>query len=154
MDVILSNPIAMLFLSFAFGAVMHGILSSQDWYKAYYNFNFLSDRTTKSIGVLWIEWLITNSPLRFFNQQLKIAGRPSKADLLKLRTVMTAAELSHLIAFVLILFVILYYFLMDKTWGLITLMTILNVLFNGYTALTQQYNKRRLDKLIRRIDGV
>jgi hypothetical protein len=151
MDAILFNPICMLFLSFMFGAFAHSAFAKTTWYKKYFHLNFIDDQTTKSIGVLWIEWLILNSPLRIFNTALKIEGRPSKTDLIKLREVMTAAELSHLIGFVFILPIVFYYILIGKSALLIISMTILNILFNVYTALTQQYNKRRLDKLLSRM---
>ncbi len=153
MDVFLNNPIALLFLSFMMGALLHTAFAKQGWYQKYfYKLNFTSDKATKLIGVLWIEWLILKTPLRLFNQQLKITGRPTKDQLLQLRDVMTAAELSHLMGFVVIIPIIIYYVVSGQSLLLISSMVILNVLFNGYTALTQQYNKRRLDKVLERME--
>lgn len=64
---------------------------------------------------------------------------------------MTAAELSHIMAFGVIVPIIIYYCIAGKSSLLILSLAILNILFNGYTALTQQYNKRRLDRVIRRM---
>ena len=65
---------------------------------------------------------------------------------------MTGAELGHLVGFILLIPVNIYYILVGKSLALIISMFILNVLFNGYTALTQQYNKRRLEKLIMKVE--
>lgn len=151
MTIILDNPIFLLFLSFAIGAAIHGLLSNREWYQQYYDLNFISDQTTKRIGVLWIEWLILKTPLKMFNPQLKIEGRPTKDKLIKLRAVMTAAELNHIIGFVLIIPFIIYYIIAGKSALLIISLKLLNLCFNGYTALTQQYNKRRLEKVIKRM---
>lgn len=151
MDALIYNPIAILFLSFTIGALLHSLFEKQTWYKQYFNLNFLSNAVTKRIGVLCIEWLILNSPLRIFNKALMIKGRPTKEQLIKLREVMTAAELSHLMGFVAIIPFIICYIVMGKSLLLIISLIILNILFNGYTALTQQYNKRRLDKLLLRM---
>jgi len=150
MTVVLENPLALLFLSFAIGAMLHGVFSNMGWYSRFYNLKFLGDQTTKRIGVLWIEWLILKTPLRLFNQQLKIKGRPTRSQLEKLRDVMNGAELSHIMGFIILLPINIWYIISGKSVLLIISLLILNILFNGYTALTQQYNKRRLDRLIER----
>ena len=81
MNIFLDNPLALLFISFAIGAILHGVFAKQAWYQRFYNLNFISDETTKQIGVRWIEWFILKTPLRMFNQQLKIEGRPTKEKL-------------------------------------------------------------------------
>ena len=148
MENILENPILLLFLSFTIGAISHIIGLKMYWYRKFFNLNFLSDKNTKILGVLWLEWFILHTPLRLFNLELKIEGKPTLDQLKKLRAAMTAAELSHIIGFVCILPILMYYVVSGKSLLLIISMLVLNILFNGYTALTQQYNKRRLDKLI------
>jgi Na+/H+-dicarboxylate symporter len=150
-DAMLFNPLALLFLSFAIGAFLHALLSKFHWYKLLDQLNFISDKMTKQIGVLRLEWFILKTPLRVFNQALKIEGRPTKEQLIKLREVMTAAELSHLIGFVVLIPFIIYYITSGQSLLLIISITVLNILFNGYTALTQQFNKRRLDRLLTRM---
>ncbi len=138
-------------MSFAIGALLHSLLDKTKWYKQFYNLNFISNNITKKIGVLRIEWFILKTPLRLFNQALKIEGRPNKEQLVKLRQVMTAGELSHLIGFVVLIPFIIYYIVSGQSLLLIISTIVLNILFNGYTALTQQYNKRRLDRLLKRM---
>jgi len=64
---------------------------------------------------------------------------------------MTNAEISHLICFVLAMVLMIVFYITKFKVGIIIPLFICNILFHLYPALLQQYNKRRLDKVIVRI---
>ena len=67
----------------------------------------------------------------------------------ELRNQMTFSEISHLIGFIFVTFVAIYYGIMvSLVFGIV--MIIPNVLLNLYPSLMQQENKRRIDRLITR----
>ena len=113
--------------------------------------NFLkSDKLNKLIGVNIFKWIVKNTFFKFFNQKLKLEGRIEKTDLNKLRDEMTISEIDHVIGFAFVtIFALVKLFSLNFFFGLTIMMV--NILMNLYPSLLQQENKRRIDKLIKRL---
>ena len=141
-------------LAFSFaivGLLINTAIRKAAFYRHLSNFNFIaSEKANRYLGVLYFRHILKTTFWRHFNPTLKIIGRPDKEGLQSLRNEMTYAEISHLIAFVFVLPLLvcikLYDFYKDAFWSLL----IANILFHIYPALVQQYNKRRLDILLKR----
>jgi len=99
------------------------------------------------VGMRQFKWVVTNTPFKFFNPAIRVAG--SGADLALIRDEMTKAEVNHLIGFAL---VTLTAIVMGITEGPVFGMAMMvgNVLLNLYPSLLQQENKRRIYRVIRR----
>jgi len=145
----LNNPIFLLFISFTIGVLIDPMIKSTEWYKKMVTKNYINDRMTKNIGVLWIRKLIVNSPLKYFNLNVYIKDRPKKEDLIEMKKHMDTAEMSHLIAFYILLILCIVYVFIGKDWRLILSIFILNLLFNLYIVFLQQYNKRRINRFLK-----
>jgi ABC-type protease/lipase transport system fused ATPase/permease subunit len=113
--------------------------------------NFIkSENLNKVIGMGPFKWIVKNTFFKFFNPKLKLDKKVQKADLDKLREEMTTAEISHFIGFVFVsVFAVIKSFHFNYLFGFI--ITVVNILMNLYPSLLQQENKRRIDKLIKRI---
>lgn len=99
------------------------------------------------IGIMYIKWIVKNTPFKFFNQKIKIKDK--KTDLNELRHEMTISEIGHLIGFIFVtIFAIYKSFSVNIIFG--ASIMIANFLMNLYPSLLQQENKRRIDKLINR----
>ena len=147
-----SVSISIIFLSFIIGMIIHTILKKTEFYKNHLvNLNFVeSENINKYIGVEIVKWIVKNTPFKYFNQFIKIKGRIEREGLIKLREEMTNSEISHLIGFAsVLLFAFLVFFKAKFIFGII-IMTV-NILMNLYPSLLQQQNKRRIDKLIKRL---
>ena len=70
--------------------------------------------------------------------------------MIKLREEMTNSEISHLIGFTFMLLFAFFVFLKAKFIFGIVIMSV-NILMNLYPSLLQQQNKRRIDKLIKKL---
>ncbi len=142
------NPILWIFASYGLGALATGMLDrfgAKGWFE---NHNYLGDKLTKRIGVLHLGWLIRKSFMGKFNPNIKFKGGRNKAKLEQLKNEMTLAEMGHLIAFVLLqIFIVVLAFKGIETWQIVAY-TILNFIFNLYLVFLQQFNKRRIDKLL------
>ena len=145
--------ISIIFLSFIIGMIIHAVLKKTEFYnKRLANLDFVeNEKLNKYIGVDVIKWIVKNTPFKYFNQTIKIKGRIEKTGLIKLRQDMTSSEISHLIGFAFVLFVALLIFLKTKFFlGMVIILTI-NILMNLYPSLLQQQNKRRIDKLLKKL---
>ena len=149
MDNFFHNPIALLFVSYAIGASLTPMLQKTAWYKREISKNYLSDKTTNNLGVLLLGKIIIATSLRYFNQNLYLKGRPKKEDLLKIKQVMHDAEIGHLIGFYVLLLLCLIYIFLGKDWRLILGIFIMNIILNLYLVFLQQYNKRRVNRLLK-----
>jgi len=132
------------------GLTINNLIKEKPFYNNLSNLNFIeSDTANRYLGVLFFRKLILNSFWRHFNQTVKITERPDRKKLLALRKEMTYAEISHLIAFVCV--VITAIIIRPKSHlysdAFISIL-IFNIIFHIYPPLLQQYNKRRLDKVI------
>ena len=149
----LSMSISIIFLSFIIGMIIHAVLKKTEFYnKRLANLDFVeNEKLNKYIGVDVIKWIVKNTPFKYFNQTIKIKGRIEKTGLIKLRQDMTSSEISHLIGFAFVLIVALLIFLKTKFFlGMVIILTI-NILMNLYPSLLQQQNKRRIDKLLKKL---
>ena len=148
----LSFSIALGFISFIVGIAVNAILRRTEFYKrSLTNLNFVtSEKLNKVIGIGIFKWVVKNTFFKYFNQSLTLKKRIEKTDLVKLRDEMTAAEISHLIAFLFVtFFAFAKFYNLNFLFGL-TIM-IVNVLMNLYPSLLQQENKRRIDRFIKKL---
>ena len=147
-----SISISIIFLSFIIGMIIHTILKKTEFYKNHLvNLNFVeSENINKYIGVEIVKWIVKNTPFKYFNQFIKIKGRIEREGLIKLREEMTNSEISHLIGFTFMLLFAFFVFLKAKFIFGIVIMSV-NILMNLYPSLLQQQNKRRIDKLIKKL---
>jgi len=133
----LFNPIFLIFASYTIGVLGTGILKLFGIYDWFENHNYISDNLTRKLGVT-----------KTFNQKLKFKGRLNKEKLEQLKTDMTFAENNHLVAFILLqILIVLLLILGIEFWHIIAY-SILNVVFNLYLVFLQQYNKRRIDRIL------
>lgn len=110
--------------------------------------NLITDRQTKWLGVLVLGWLIKRTFMGWFNPKLNYTGNYNREKLQVLYQEMTSAELNHLMGFfALQLFIFLMPLFGIELWYAIT-MTLINILFNLYLVFLQQYNKRRIDRIL------
>lgn len=117
-------------------------------YQRLQHLNFVpSAAVNRAIGIGAIRWIVRDTPFRFFNPAVRLTG--GRADLVRLRDVMTRAEVSHLIGFVLVAFVAIYMAIIESGWGGVMIM-VANTVLNLYPSLLQQANKRRIDRLLAR----
>ena len=139
----------MIFVSYGAGVLGTGIIKLLGVYDYFENHNYIGDNLTEKLGVLKLGWLIRNSFLGKFNQKLKFKGGLNQEKLMQLKDDMTFAENNHLIGFVLlqVLIVILAYKRI-KIWQILSY-TILNIIFNLYLVFLQQFNKRRIDRILK-----
>ena len=99
------------------------------------------------VGMRQFKWVVTNTPFKFFNPAIRVAG--TGTDLALIRDEMTKAEVNHLIGFALVtLAAIVMGIAVGPVFGMA--MMVGNVLLNLYPSLLQQENKRRIDRVIRR----
>lgn len=145
------NPIFLLFLSYGFGALATALLRKSNWFKWFENHNYIGDQCTKRLGILHLGWIIRKSFLGIFNKKLVYSGKMNNRKLKALKDEMTLSENSHLLAFISLQFLITYLFMIEIPMWQIISYTLLNIIFNLYLVLLQQYNKRRIDRLLQAI---
>ncbi|WP_400263509.1 hypothetical protein ACFX5U_11255 [Sphingobacterium sp. SG20118] len=148
----LSFSIAITFISFIVGMAVNAVLKKTKFYNnGLSDFCFIrSEKLNKWFGVGIVKWTVKNTPFKFFNQKLKLSNKIEKTDLHKLREEMTNSEIEHLIGFVFVTIFALVKF--NKTEWLFGLtIMIVNILMNLNPSLLQQQNKRRIDKLIKKL---
>jgi len=146
---LLYNPVLWIFASYGIGASLTPLILQTKLKKQLFNNHFLDDKWTKYLCVLHLGWLIKHSFMGNFNKKLTYKGKINKEKLLLLKQEMMYAEVGHLVAFFFLLFIngLIIYF--KLTLWYIILFFFLNVVFNFYLILLQQYNKRRIDKLLK-----
>lgn len=108
---------------------------------------FVHSKTYERVGVLWFRRFLLATPLRFFNQSIRLTTSREPALLKQVRERIATAEVSHWVAFVSMLALTTFaWWHHGLTVGLSYVA--LNVVGNLYPCLLQQYNKRRLALLI------
>ena len=143
------NPIFLIFTSYAIGVLGTGIIRLLGLYDWFENHNYIGDNLTRKLGVLKFGWLIRNSFMGKFNQKLKIKGGINKGKLIELKKDMTFAENNHLIGFILLQILIVFLaFKRIEMWQILSY-SILNIIFNLYLVFLQQFNKRRIDRILK-----
>jgi ABC-type protease/lipase transport system fused ATPase/permease subunit len=97
-----------------------------------------------------VKWIVKNTPFKYLNQKLQLKNKIEKADLHQLRQEMTSSEIDHLIGFVFVAaFALVKFYKTEWLFGL-TIMAV-NILMNLNPSLLQQQNKRRIDRLIKKM---
>jgi ABC-type amino acid transport system permease subunit len=147
----LSFSIAITFISFIVGMAVNVLWKNTPFYhNKLSNLNFIESKIlNKYLGVDIIKWIVKNTPLKYFNQKLRLRNKIEKTDLHELRKEMTSSEIDHLIGFVFVaIFALMKFYKTEWLFGL-TIM-IVNILMNLHPSLLQQQNKRRIDTLIKK----
>ena len=137
-----------IFVSYAIGAILTDFFVSKLKVNWFDDLNYLSDRMTRNLGVLAFGWLVKNTFMGWFNKKLRLKASADKNDLTQLKQEMRNAEAGHLIAFYFLFGVNGYMAYLGLEWWYIVLFFLINVVFNLYLVFLQQYNKRRIDRLI------
>ncbi len=144
----LTFGISISVISWIIGMILNSILVKTEYYKRISNLNFIESKTlNKNIGIEYFKWVVKNTFFKFFNQKIKLENK--KTELTEVRREMTIAEISHLIGFIFVAFVVIYKSISHNYLFGLTIMAV-NILMNLYPSLLQQENKRRIDKLIKR----
>lgn len=146
---ILYNPTFWIFVSYTIGAWFTTIIINSRIKESFLGKNFLEDSWTKRIGVLHFGWLVKHSFMRVFNQKLKYKGKLNHERLSQLKHEMTLSEIGHLVAFYFLILINGLFIYLKLDWRYNLVFFILNIIFNFYLVLLQQYNKRRIEKLLK-----
>jgi len=148
----LSFSISIAFISWIVGMAINSVVRKTAFYhKSLSSLNFIkNDTLNKIIGIRIFKWVVKNTFFKFFNQKLTLKKKTDKDGLNKIRNEMTISEIDHLIAFAFVtIFALVKFINSNYLFGCI-IMTV-NILMNLYPSLLQQENKRRIDKLIKRL---
>ena len=146
-------------ISFTFSLSIVGLLVNNAikgtlFYSKISNLNFIkSEAANRYLGVILFKKILIKSFWRYLNPTLKIAGRPDRAKLIALRNEMTSAEIGHIVAFISTIIAVIIMHQMHFYQDSIIPILVCNIIFHVYPPLVQQYNKRRIDKVINRIAG-
>ena len=145
---LLYNPVALIFISYTIGALLTTALNSAGYIHYFSNSNYINDKWTKRLGVLHFGWLVKNTFMRLFNNKVYLKNKRDKESLETLIKESTNAEVGHLIGFVSLLIVNIYIFLLGDNLIYGIALMLINIVFNLYLVLLQQYNKRRVKRLL------
>lgn len=145
--------ISIVFISFIVGMITTAVIKNSNLYsEKLSSLNFIkSDWINKLFGVELVKWVVKNTVFRYLNPSLKCDRKMNIADLQRIRKEMTKAEIDHLFAFVFVLIFVLIQLMNQKYLGA-GIMLVVNILMNLNPSLLQQQNKRRIDKLIKRLN--
>ncbi|WP_374676561.1 hypothetical protein [Flavobacterium sp. NRK1] len=151
---ILYNIFTAVFVAFGFsvfGLLINNAIKHKRFYNTLTNFNFVrQEKANRILGIFVLKYIILHSFWGKFNPLLTVKER-NRETLIQVRKEMTYAEISHLICFILILLLLPILYISNYRTGLIIPLFICNIIFHLYPPLLQQYNKRRLDKIIVRM---
>jgi hypothetical protein len=144
----LVSGISFSLISWMIWIIFNGLFSNTRFYNRFSNLNFIEDRMmNKYLGISQFKWIVKHTFLKIFNQKIKINNRSTNLE--EIRKEMTLAEVSHLVGFLFVILLSIYYCVkVSIVYGMT--MMIPNVFLNLYPSLLQQENKRRIDKLIKR----
>lgn len=146
--------ISIAFISWIVGMIITVLARKSNYYNnKLSNLNFIrSEKLNSIIGVGVIKWIVKNTFFKFFNQKLKVNRKINISDLRTLRKEMTKSETDHIFAFLMVMiFVVIKISNREYLFALTIL--IVNLLMNLYPSLLQQQNKRRIDKLITKLEA-
>lgn len=148
----LKFSISIAFISWIVGMALNVLLRKTGSYdRKLSNLNFIkNEKLNRIIGIGIFKWIVKNTFFRFFNQKLKLKKKIEKTEIIKLRAEMTISEIDHLIGFAFVtIFALVKFYNLNFLFGLTMMMV--NILMNLYPSLLQQENKRRIDKLIKKL---
>ena len=145
---LLDNVILILFLSFVVGVMVDPILRRMAPYESLSRRYLFSDsKTYESLGVLRYRDFLLATPFGSFNRDIHFSTSRDLKTLERIRDHMATAEMSHWVGFIAMLIVNgIAWWYRGPVLGLAYLS--MNLLGNIYPCLLQQYNKRRLERLI------
>lgn len=145
--------ISIVFISFIVGMITTAVIKNLNLYtEKLSSLNFIkSPWVNKLLGVVLVKWVVKNTVFKYLNPSLKCDRKMSIADLQRIRSEMTKAEIDHLFAFVFVLIFVVIQLMNQKYLGA-SIMLLVNVLMNLNPSLLQQQNKRRIDKLINKLN--
>lgn len=89
----------------------------------------------------------------WFNRDLKLKPSADIETVQILKRNMGYAEAGHLVAFFFLLIVNGAFIFYKLDWMYVIFFFFMNIVFNMYLVLLQQYNKRRIDKVLIRFSG-
>lgn len=143
--------ISIVFISWMVGMILDGLLKNTTFYDSLSHLNFIRDEHLNNrLGLNFFKWIVKNTFFKYFNQKLKFRNKTNLPEFSEIRKEMTYSEISHLIGFVFVTIVAIYKAMtIDLFFGFVIMLC--NILLNLYPSLLQQKNKRRIDKLIKRI---
>ena len=137
-----------MFLSFIIGVFADLALKRLPIYESMSGrFLFAEEKTYERLGVALYRRLLLATPLRLFNNQIKIPKNRDVQLLKDIRKHIATAEVSHWVGFVVMMVATIHAWM---TYGpkIGLSFVVLNILGNLYPCMLQQYNKRRLYQLI------
>jgi len=134
------------------GLLVNNAIKNKPFYRIISNFNFIkSEAANRYLGVILFKKVLVKSFWRHLNPTLKMEGLSDKAKLITLRNEMTSAEIGHLVALLCTFIAVIVMHEKRYYEDAIIPILICNIIFHVYPPLVQQYNKKRLDKVIDRI---
>ena len=145
----LNNTFLLLFISWSIGAITEPLLRRWIDYREVQNYVLRKSRFYRLIRVTLLRSLIIKAGLNCNSKLKTIPGRSLKS-LMAVRQAMTEAEIGHWIGFAAMLLATFWAFLLHASVMVLLSHMAVNVLGNVYPCLLQQYNRRRLDVLIRK----
>ena len=145
---VLDNVILIMFLSFVVGMFADPILRrSTDYESLSTKYLFSRSQTYERLGVLWYRWFLQVTPFGSFNKEIRFTKNRDLDTLKVVRDRIASAEMSHWVGFVVMLgMTAIAWWYRGAVVGFSYL--VFNWLGNVYPCLLQQYNKRRLGRLI------
>jgi hypothetical protein len=141
--------LSVIMVSWLFGLLVTAYLKNQPYYSAISSLYFLNNqRMYTIIGIPFFKWLVTKTVYRHLNKNIKFRTRPDRNELVNVRSAMTESEVLHAVAFVFVILTGVPVLLIQGDYIMAFYLMVLNVVFNLYPTLLQQYNKTKLDKVM------
>lgn len=134
------------------GMIINALLIKTEFYtKNLSNLNFIkNENLNKRIRLEVFKWIVKNTFFKYLNQKIKLKKKIEMTELNNLRNEMTISEISHLIGFGFVtIFAAAKVIDCNYQFGLVIM--IVNIPMNLYPSLLQQENKRRIDKLRKKL---
>ncbi len=85
-----------------------------------------------------------------FSKHLKYEGKAKTETLEILKSNMNDSDVGHLFGFITMLIATFILLLFGIDWWYFFLLILLNIIFNLYLVFFQQYNKRRITRILKR----
>ena len=146
--ILLGNPGAVMFFSFLFGMMGNTILRRMSIYERFSDrYLFSGSKPYERLGVLWYRKILLATPLRFFKPNIRFSTSRNLATLDSVMVHIKTAEVVHWVGFEAMLvlnFTAWWYVGNEMALAYLSL----NVFGNLYPCLLQQYNRRRLTRVI------
>lgn len=144
------NPITLIFTSYGLGVLAVYLLKHFNLYQHFENKNYITDKLTHQLGVVKFGWLVKNTWMGMFSKHLKYKGKAKTETLESLKSDMMASEVGHIFGFITMLIATFILLIWNIPWWYFFLLILLNIIFNLYLVFFQQYNKRRIDRILNR----